>query len=46
MAYKPQNRSHWTNNMLGKITLSYGAWAFLSKHYSLGKAIFYYIIYF
>ena len=46
MAYEPQNRSQWTSNMLGKITLSCSTWAFLPKHYSLGKTIFYYIPYF
>jgi hypothetical protein len=38
MAYESQNRSYWISNMLGKIILSYSAWAFLPKHYSLGKA--------
>ena len=38
MAYEPQNYSHWTSNMLGKITLSYS--------YNLGKITFYYIFLF
>ena len=46
IVYEPQNRSQWTNNMLGKIILSYNAWVFLPKHYNWNKTIFYYILYF
>ena len=42
MVYEPQNRSHWTSNMLRKITLSYSALPFLPKHYSLFHYIFYF----